>query len=221
MVQRKNWMLDFDETLATGGITWGLKYAFPRLINEHNLPYDVEKFEQAVLVAQEQGSREYDPTRILSELFSTMGWPHELEAPLLTSILTNYQPELFDDVIPFLERLLQYGQNVYVLSNNPRSPKYVELLQLSDYISHVFTPSMFQASQSKPHRSLWDEIVRIHPEIENYETVLVGDDPWSDGVFAENCGLFCWIVDRMDRFRSMHYMKTYSWVRSLSEIAMT
>ena len=92
------WFLDFDETLATSGITWGLKYAFPRLIKEHNLPFDAARFHQVVLRIQAQDSQAGgDPRPLLDMLFEAMQWPAELAPALLEDIYHNYQPELFEE----------------------------------------------------------------------------------------------------------------------------
>lgn len=217
----KNWILDFNGTLATSGITWGLRHAFPRLIQEHQLPYDATRFEQAALVAQERGSQETDPRPLLHDLFETMGWPHELEAPLLKDIMTNYQPELFEDALPFLERLRQHGHTICIVSNNPISTDNIQRLDLAHYINHIVTPNSYPGSQPKPHRDLWDQMLNEYPQMQQQPSVVVGDDPWTDGLFAENCNLPCWIIDRMNRFTALHTQKPYQWVQSLLDIPLT
>ena len=215
----RHWFIDFDETLATSGITWGLKYAFPRLIKEYHLPFDAARFNQAVLRVQAQDSQAGgDPRPLLDMLFEAMQWPKALAPALLDDIYHNYQPELFEDAIPFLEQLQARGDAVYVVSNNPISPQNVEALKLKRYVSLIVTPKLYPGSQPKPHRSLWDAIRRTQPEIEAENSAMVGDDPWTDGVFAETCGMACWIVDRMDRFQNLDETASYRRVRSLSDI---
>jgi FMN phosphatase YigB (HAD superfamily) len=65
---------------------------------------------------------------------------------------------------------------------------------------------------------MWDYIVRQNLDIDPENTIVVGDDPWSEGSFAATCGLHCWIVDRMDRFSTLGDTSTYQRVRSLLEI---
>lgn len=218
MAQRLNWFLDFDETLATSPLTWALKYAFPRLIENHQLAYDAARFEQAILVAQERSNQELDPRPVLHALFETLGWSHEYEAPLLHDIMNNYAPELFDDAVPFLEQARARQHRLYLVSNNPMSVRHVEQLGLAAYFDGLYTAKLLN-SPPKPHRGLWDEIVRARPEIQDNPTIIVGDDPWSDGLFAENCGLPCWIIDRMNRFTSLHDSRPYRWAHTLLDIA--
>lgn len=221
MTPYENWFLDFDETLATSAITWGLDYAFPKLIAQHRLSNDLVRFHQAILVAQERTNRESDLRSILYDLFEALDWPHELEDALMGDIFTNYQPELFDDAVPFLEQLRQKGRKVYIVSNNPISPKHIEALDLGRYVTQIFTPKLYPNCQPKPHRSLWDAITASYAEINPRTSVFIGDDPWSDGAFAENCDLPCWLVDRMDRFGALHAKQPYRRVRSLLEIPIS
>lgn len=218
MTLAKYWLVDFDETLASGIITWGFGGAFTRLTNEHKLPWDMTRFAQAMLVAQERGSQSPDPLPILDELFDTMGWPRDLKMNLLADLQANYAPELFDDTLPFLQHVRDNGGEVYIVSNNPRTVKSAEALGLEPYISRILTPVLYPGSEAKPHRSLWDQLRTLNPAINDDNAVVVGDDPWSDALFASNCGLPCYVVDRLERFETLHDHYTCEWVTTLTEI---
>jgi FMN phosphatase YigB (HAD superfamily) len=214
----ETWLIDFDETLASGGLTWAFQFAFPKFVSRHQLAYDPQRLDQVMLAVQERASQEADPQPLLQELFENMGWPGHLKDQLLDDLMTSYQPALFDDTMPFLKKLRQHHRRVYVVSNNRQSPQYMPLLGLEPYIDGVFTPHTCPGTQPKPHRSLWDYITAHEHGIDPQTTVVIGDDPWSEGAFAEACGLACWIVDRMNRFSTMRDNGDCQWVRSLAEI---
>lgn len=213
-----NWLIDFDETLATGSLTWALEEAFPKLIRAHRLLGDVAQLSQAVYTAQEQSSQGRDPREILTGLFATMAWPPGLARELMTDIMTNYRPRLYVDVLPLLMRLRGAGRRVFVLSNNPISPQSVRQLELEPWIEAVVTPDREAGLRPKPHRDLWDRMISLDQSITAENTVYVGDDPWVDGRFAEVCGIPCWIIDRPGRLKHLRAGSPYRWVRSLDEI---
>jgi len=215
------WFLDFDDTLVSGALTWALEYRFPRLIQDYQLPYHAERFSQAVLVAQERSNQAYEPMQILHDLFTDMQWPHSLEAQIMHEAMVDYHPRLFDDVLPFLERLQAAGDPVCVISNNGYAPKVAERLGVLAYVSEIYTPKMCPGSQPKPHRSLWDYVTARQPIPRGYTPVIVGDDPWSDGAFAVNCGVACWLVDRRNRFAAHPNRQQFRWVASLLDISLS
>lgn len=212
------WFLDFDDTLATGATTWGLKYALPKLMREHRLTCDTEVYEQAVLDAMQQVNQELDEQWIMDTLFDKLGWPHELQKPLFDDVWTNYRPQLFEDVLPFLQRLQRRGEAIYIISNNPGSPDLAKQLGIADFITAVYTPKLCPNTRPKPDRSLWDYVLEANAHLAGVQPVMVGDDPWSDGAFAERCGLPCWIVDRDDRFSRLSGEQSHYRVRSLLDI---
>lgn len=216
-----NWLIDFDETLATSSLSWAEEFAFPRLIEQFELPNDESRLQQAMLLAQEQSRQDRDPFAIVRELFDTMAWPHHLEQILFDDVLANYQPQLFDDALPFLQHLKAANKRVFVISNNRRSRQLARLLQIEHYIDGIYTPHHYPDAQRKPHRSLWDIVCAAVPEVDVANSVHVGDDPWSDGRFAANCGIPCWLVDRKARFAERHEQGDYRWVRSLLDIPIT
>lgn len=213
-----NWFLDFDDTLVSGSTTWGLEHAVPQLIREHQLPYNPEAFQSAALVAQQQINGGIEIDAVLTELFDKLGWPQNLRQSLIKSVLSAYQPAIFEDALPFLNRLREKGHAIYVISNNARAPEIAASMGLHNYMTALFTPAMFPGTKSKPHRSIWDSILAKYPQIDVAQSVIVGDDPWSDGAFAEACGLKCWIVDRRASFTTLYNQKPYRWVTTLADI---
>lgn len=218
MTTQQTWIIDFDETLASGNITWALQSVFPSFIARHQLPVDRERLASKILELQEVASRNPNPVPLLAALFETMGWPSELQSQLLEELFAHDKPELFDDALLFLERLRSAGHRVLIVSNNPRTLNQVPLLGLESQIDGVFTPHNTPGTLPKPDRSMWDYIIRQNLDIDPENTIVVGDDPWSEGSFAATCGLHCWIVDRMDRFSKLSDTPTYLRVRSLLEI---
>lgn len=214
------WFLDFDDTLATGATTWGIRHALPRLIEEHRLMYDAEALRQAVLVAQEKANVILDPRPIVGELFDSMGWPRSLLAQLIENVQTAYRPELFADALPFLQRLQFHQQAVYIISNNPTAPQVAQHLGIMPYIRQVYTPKSCPGTQPKPDRSLWEYVLASNSDVRQFQAVIVGDDPWSDGAFASACGLPYWIVDRDERFTGVDGKITANRVKSLLDIPL-
>lgn len=220
MPQQHTWIIDFDETLASGNLTWALQYAFPSFIARHQLRHDPQRLHDVMLTMQQAASGVSDPAPLMSRLFEAMEWDPALQEQLLNDIFSNFKPALFEDTLPFLERLNARGDRVLVVSNNPRTHDQVRILPLERYIAGVFTPQSCPGTLPKPDRSLWDYIVAHDEQISSDATTVVGDDPWSEGEFAFVCGLPCWIVDRMDRFGAVTDQPTYRRVQSLLEITL-
>jgi FMN phosphatase YigB (HAD superfamily) len=220
MPETQTWLLDFDETLATSGLTWAFQKAFPKLVREHRLEFDADRFEKVMLVVQEHASQNPEPAPLLKILFKEMGWPHNLQDELFNDLMSGYQPNLYEDTLPFLERLRERNRQIYVVSNNRLTPENVRLLGLDHYFHGVLTPDTCPGTGPKPDSSLWEYLRTQEEAIKPETSVVIGDDPWSEGAFAERCGLGCWIVDRMNRFTGMYDQKAYRWVNSLLEITV-
>lgn len=214
----RTWLIDFDETLAASSITWAFRDAVPKFAYEHQLTYEDKNLASVMFTMQERASQSEDMDTLLREFFQLMGWPLDVRNQLLDDLLSNYRPTLFEDTLDFLERLKQANQRVFIVSNNARTPQHVEMLGLRDYAEGIYTPSLVPGAQRKPHPSLWEYIATHVDSVDPQSTVVVGDDPWSDGKFAEACNLTCWIVDRMNRFVEMREQTPYCWVSSLADI---
>ncbi len=214
----QTWLVDFDETLAVSSLSWVLQHQFPLFCREHQLAYDAARLDQVILSLQEIGRQNPDTAYLMGQLFEMMAWPTDLQGQFEADLKANYTPSLFEDSIPFLKRLHEDNRRVYIVSNNRYTPKHVQLFGLEPYICGVFTPHICPDTQPKPHNSLWAYLTAQHTDINPQATVVVGDDPWSDGAFAQGCNLPCWIVDRAQRFTEMYKQKPYYWVRSLLDI---
>jgi FMN phosphatase YigB (HAD superfamily) len=220
VAEQKTWIIDFDETLARGSITWALEQEFPKFIAAHQLPVDGARLNALVLELQEVASQHASAAPLVARLFNEMGWREDLQDEFLKSLFGSYTPTIFDDTLPFLDRLRERSDRILIVSNNPRTLEQVPILALQDYFLGVYTPSNCPGTLPKPDRSLWEYVRGNHTEIDPQHTIVVGDDPWSEGAFAEACGLECWIVDRLNRFEGVSAGKRYGRVRSLLEIPL-
>jgi FMN phosphatase YigB (HAD superfamily) len=119
-----------------------------------------------------------------------------------------------DDTLDFLAWLSGLQDRVFILSNNDGAQKIAGMLGIAPYIEGYFTPGLCGVRQGKPHRALWDYVVSRH---NIGSAVMVGDDPWSDGAFADVCGVPCFIVDRLDRFGDL---ERYRRVTSLRDVRL-
>jgi HAD superfamily hydrolase (TIGR01549 family) len=216
---QRYWFLDFDDTLASGVTTWVWRHALPRLIREHNLPMEPSRFQAAFLLAQERANRETDFQPIINDLFDSQGWSRTLQKPLLQDIEKNYEATLFEDTQPFLKQLHAAGRRVFIISNNPVAPQLAQKLGIDHFIEQFFTPRLCPGTFPKPHPSLWQHILSLELGNDRSNSVMVGDDPWSDAEFAESCGIDYWIIDRDDRFQDVQALSMRNRIRSLLDIA--
>lgn len=193
-------LVDFDDTLAVGPITWGIEQFLPALMARHGLAADPGRLDAALLRAQESAAARYDESRLLDDFLTDLGWPDALRAELAAAANTEFAFTLFPDTLPFLRRLRDRGTRIFVISNNNRCPRIAADLGIADYVEAFFTPRMDPKYRPKPDRSLFDAARVAVAEMGPDTAVMVGDDPWSDGAFATVVGLPCWIVDRRRRF---------------------
>ena len=212
------WFLDLDETLATSVFSWGVHTAIPRLVKRHQLPFNEAIFNQEILVALKRSAHEFDQTVIGNEFFQSLGWSPTLLHELVDELNTDFKPNIFDDTIPFLEKLQKSNATVSIISNNHSAEKIVTALSIDTYVDHIFTPTQCNDSKPKPHADLWDCVKKTIDGIEDGMSIMIGDDPWADGGFSDRCNLQCWIIDRANRFESVRQNFEYQWVRSLLEI---
>ncbi len=220
MTEQETWLIDFDDTLATGNLTWAAQYAFPKFVRENQLAYDLELLGDVMVRLQARQHQNVALQVLLDELFDTMRWPNQLQQTLMDDLMNSYKPTLFDDVIPFLQRLEQRNHRVIILSNNPHTLDNVGALGIDRYVDKIYTPYNAPNTQPKPHPSLWAHILSDLGEIDPATATIVGDDPWSDGSFADSCGLSCWLVDRTGRLTGKVSANGWRWVRSLEEISV-
>ena len=213
-----NWLLDFSDTLVSGTKTWAFEHAFPSIIQQNHLPFDEASFRQITLQAQERANMIGNDLLVLDEMFAQLGWPDHLKKELLRRTFEEFAPTLFEDTIPFLSRLQEAGQRVYLLSNTNDAPQLLENFGIDHYLQQIITPERCGGVAGKPGTALWDCLIEKEGGAILDTAVVVGDDPWSDGAFAEACGFKCWIVDRGQRFTSLHATLPFEWVKSLLEI---
>src|SRR5258708_29491401 len=209
------WFLDFDDTLALGPITWAIQTVLPDLIQQNALSYDAARLDSLILDTQRDSIQGAKDTEMLDKVFQAMGWPDSLKTNLLEKVFDQYAPVLFSDSLPFLQRMNAAGQALYILSNNNKAPKIAEALGIAPYLADIFTPKTFALDRGKPHTEIWTCISKVC-DVGN--AILVGDDPWSDGAFADACGIRCYIVDRLNRLEMIS--SVYKRVQSLDEITV-
>lgn len=215
-----NWLIDFDDTLVSGPITYALNEVFPRFVEQNNLPYDEEKFRALVLQCQEISSQTGEDERLLQELFQAMNWSQDLQHTLIQDVFERYTPVLYADAIPFLERLRQQGHTLYILSNNNHAPELAAQMNIAPYFTDMFTPELCGVKQGKPHADIWRILLQRGVFADATNLTIIGDDPWSEGLFSERCGLTCWILDRLERFGSLYASKPYHWARTLDDVTV-
>lgn len=215
-----SWFFDFDDTLASAALTWAFDTAIPKLIEQYNLPVEQNHLERELLVAQERWSHDDNFMPILNDLFKEMGWSSELQKAFMKDLQTGYQPRVFEDALDLLRSLAQAGQLVYVISNNVIAPQTAQNLGIAPYVRDIFTPHMFPDAQRKPHPSFWQAILNRYPSLRTTTPIFIGNNPWTDGAFAEACGISCCIVDRTGRMASLYEGKPYRWVNSLRDIPL-
>jgi FMN phosphatase YigB (HAD superfamily) len=212
------WFVDFDDTLVSGPVTWAWEHVVPRFAAQHQLPYDEASFGRVFFPILERANQNEDAQVLLTDLFRGLRWASELQPAFFEEVSINLHLEPFEDTLPFLERCQARGEAVYVISNNPRSPKTAAKIGLTPYIRGFFTPELCPGCLPKPDRSLWDYVMAQGVVASAAEAVMIGDDPWSDGPFAQRCGLRCWLVDRRERLAYLYGETPYQWVTSLLAI---
>jgi FMN phosphatase YigB (HAD superfamily) len=196
------WIIDFDDTLATGPVTWGMRYAIPKLVEKHQLPFDQQRFDRASMDAQRESNVQLDLRKVVRTFFEAMNWDTQLADSLIADVQSSYRPALFEDALPLLERLRKRQEKIYVISNNPRSLRTADMLDIRRYLEGILTPTEENGFKPKPDLSMWEHLRKTVPDLRTENTVVVGDDPWSDAIFAHAAGIACWIVDRERRFQS-------------------
>lgn len=211
-------LLDFDDTLAIGPMTWGTEEFLPDLMARYGLTVDPARLDAALLRAQQSAAARFDESRILDDFLTDLGWPDQVRAELAAAARADFTFRLYPDTVPFLTDLRNRGIRIFVVSNNNRSPRIAAELGIAQHIEAFFTPRMDPTWRPKPDRSLFDAVRAQVAEIGPDNAVMVGDDPWSDGAFAAAVGLPCWIVDRRDRYGSLDLAPHIVRVPSLAQV---
>ena len=213
-----HYLLDFDDTLVLGPNTWAFQEVLPDLIRSNDLPYDKALFDEVTLKAQQQANEDVSEDELLDSLFETLNWPDKLKSELIHRIYNGYQVHLFEDTLPFLDKLRKQGDKLYLVTNNDYAPQLVESLGIADYFAAIITPKLSGVA-AKPRRDMWDVLQTEHSL--QGDIVMIGDDPWSDGSFAQKIGIPCWILDRLSRYSSLYDELPYQWAQSFEDIVFS
>lgn len=206
------WFIDFDDTLTISPTTWAVQSVLPRLIRQQQLSYNAEMFHQALLHSQEVAATSSEETQFIDGLFVLMGWSSSLKETLRQEVRDHYMPMLYEDARPFLQRMKAAGEPLYLVANSNQAPQIAEALGIAVYLNDIFTPHSCGVLRGKPRTEIWDVIA---DQIDIEDAIILGDDPWCDGAFADACGLPCVLLDRGDRFA---HLTQYYRCLSLNEI---
>jgi HAD superfamily hydrolase (TIGR01549 family) len=213
------WILDFDDTLAVGPNTWAFEVVLPQLIQERNLPYDKTLFDSVMLQAQEKANnQDLDDAEVFNFVFESLHWTIDLRSELEQRVYKEYQPALYPDTQPFLEKLAAAGHTLFIISNNNHAPALAQMFGITDYFSGIYTPKLCENVSGKPKRDMWDYVMRQVTIDATQDVWMVGDDPWADGAFAQVCGHKCWILDRLGRYESLHGQFPFQWAATFEGI---
>lgn len=211
-------LVDFDDTLAVGPVTWGIEQFLPEVMARHGLVPDRARLDAALLAAQEMAAAQLDDDQILAHFLAGMDWPQELWADLAAGMRAEFAFSLFDDTLPFLQRLRERGIRAFVVSNNDRSPQLAADLGIAEHLAGFVTPAMQEGLRPKPHPSMFEAVLARLPDLDPATTVLVGDDPWSDAAFAAACDLPCLLLDRNRRYRELTLAGRVTLIDSLTAL---
>lgn len=212
--------LDFDDTLVSGMNTWALVHVLPDLIREHGLPFDEGRYREGLLVALESASQNRDESLILDTLFAHLGWPDTLKSTLMSRVFGDFSPTIFEDTVYFLDQMQAAGHVLYIVSNNNQAAEILDALGLRHYFEAVFTPAHCQVKTGKPSGEMWQVVTSALSPLDLSNACFVGDDPFSDGAFADVCGIPCYIIDRTGLYSALHPHKSYRWITSLGDIRL-
>lgn len=223
LVEAKIWLIDFSDTLVTGSKTWAFEHVFPQIIHENALPFDEQAFSDITLAAQQKANETRDDAIVLDEMFARLNWPDHLKGELIRRVFDLYEPQLFEDTIPFLEKLKRANQKLYIVSNTTQAPEIAQRLGIDQYFDDILTPANCEDAEPKPDIALWrclkDRLGSDNRQLVD-SGIVVGDDPWSDGTFAARSGLSCWIIDRKKRMISLKQQIPVKWAETLLDIAV-
>jgi FMN phosphatase YigB (HAD superfamily) len=209
------WLLDLDDTLQVGPLSWASIHLFPDIIAQTGIKPDKATFDAAIRRAHELYDAGNDNDVMGDEFFRQMGWSTSLKNEVIGRFFREYRPGLFDDTLPFLEWAAGQGHRLYVTANNVQARQICQSLGISRYFADILTPADCGVAR-KPDAGMW-EYLKARTDVTGDSTVVVGNELMFDAGFAKNCGLDCMIVDRYDRFDAMPERCVR--VASLTEIA--
>ncbi|MBK8022534.1 MAG: hypothetical protein IPK19_14165 [Chloroflexi bacterium] len=220
MARYDNWILDFDDTLAIGPITWAIDVLLPEYLLANGLSVDVRTQNRALQRAQQAAAQDYNLTELIDSFVNDLGLPDamSLKVGMRQKVEASIDYALFDDTIPFLKRLAANRCTVMIISNNNRAPALATLLDIAQYTQRMLTPNICFNCKRKPDRSMFDYAQRLEPRLRADNTVVIGDDPWSEADFATACDLPCVIVDRRNRYQDVSLPPNVRRVRTLLEL---
>jgi FMN phosphatase YigB (HAD superfamily) len=196
------WLLDLDDTLQVGPLSWATVHIFPEIIAQTGIKPERATFEAAYARAQEIYNAGGSNEVLGDEFFQILGWPVALKTAIIERFTKEYQPALFEDTPAFLDWAAGRGDRLYITANNKWARSVCQLLGISHYFAEILTPADSGVS-GKPSPAMWEYLKARTGLTEDADVVLVGNNLTTDGAFARNCGLDCIIVDRYQRFADM------------------
>src|SRR5688572_21610632 len=100
MYNYHTWLLDLDDTVQVGPMSWANIHLFPDIIAQTGIQPDKATFDAAYERAEEIYRAGGSNDVLGDEFFKLMGWSLDLKAELMARFRREYQPALFDDTLP-------------------------------------------------------------------------------------------------------------------------
>jgi putative hydrolase of the HAD superfamily len=195
--------LDLDDTLwAVGPVirraeqvlhTW-LADSFPHAA----AMYTVEEVrELRASVAADYPGKQHDLSMLRKATYARLGQktgcpPDFAEQAFAIFQAARNQVELYEDVLPSLERLAQSGP-LFALTNGNAD---VEVIGIARYFDDVFSAAELGAA--KPDRMVFEAVCQ-RTGFPASQVLHAGDDPWHDVAAARNAGMSAVWINRDGR----------------------
>ncbi len=211
------WLIDLDDTLQVGPLSWAMINVFPEIIARVGGQPDPVRFEAGYGRTQDLFNAGADDQTLAQELFTAMGWPLDLKSVMIDKFHNDYRPALFEDTLAFLDYLTGRGDQIYIVSNNRGAQYIVKMLGIGKYFKDVLTPADCGVS-GKPTSGLWDHLRAKENLTDKDAPVIVGNNLRTDGAFSKNCGLDCIIIDRYNRFADASFEGPFQRFTSLQAL---
>ncbi len=185
--------LDLDDTLwAVGPVIQRAEQTLHAWLTDRfpqaAAMYTVEEIrELRMSVAADHPGKQHDLTMLRKATYSRLGQRTGCPADFAEQAFAVFQAarnqvELYDDVVPALERLAQFGP-LFALTNGNAD---VEAIGIAGYFSDVFSAAELGAA--KPDRIVFEAVCQRT----GYAAPAVlhaGDDPWHDVAAARQAGM--------------------------------